>query len=52
LAAEGQLGLAVAIGQKAVVADALKTVRQDMQQEATNELVGLEVMTFGWSWWR
>ena len=34
-----QLVLAVAVGQEAVVADALKAFGQNVQQEASNELV-------------
>jgi hypothetical protein len=34
-----QLLLAVAVGQEAVVADALKAFGQNVQQEASNELV-------------
>jgi len=42
LAAKGELGFPVAMAQKAVVADALKTVRQDMEQEAANEFFGFQ----------
>jgi hypothetical protein len=37
-----QLLLAVAIGQEAVVADALKAFGQNVEQEATDELAGGE----------
>ena len=40
LAAAGEFGLAVAVGQKAVMADVLKPFRGNMQEEAANELVG------------
>jgi len=42
LATERKLGLAIAVAKKTVVTDALKTVRQDMKQEAANEFVGLQ----------
>jgi len=42
LTAKGELGLAIAIAQKAVVADTLEAVGQDMQQETANELLGLQ----------
>ena len=34
--------MAIAVAKKTVVTDALKTVRQDMEQEAANEVVGLQ----------
>jgi hypothetical protein len=37
---ERKLGGAVAVGEEAVVADAMKAVRQGVQQEAADELVG------------
>jgi hypothetical protein len=40
LAAEFQTLRAVAIGEKAVIADALETGGEGMQQEATDELLG------------
>ena len=40
--AERQLVGAVAVGEEAVVADAVKAVRQGVQQEAADELVGVE----------
>src|SRR5438552_4016898 len=42
LAAAGEFGLAVAVGQKAVMADVLKPCRGNVQEEAANELVGSE----------
>jgi hypothetical protein len=42
LTAPGELGLAIALAEKSVVTDALKTVRQDVEQEAANEFVGLQ----------
>jgi hypothetical protein len=39
----------MAIGEKAVVTDAMKAIRQGMQQEAADELVGLLGMTLGLS---
>ena len=39
-AAERELGGAVAVGEEAVVADAVEAVRQGVQQEAADELVG------------
>src|SRR5438270_11681524 len=38
----GKLGGAMAVGEIAVVADAVEAVGQDVKQEATNELVGGE----------
>ena len=38
--AQRELGGAMAVGQEAVVADAVEAVRQDVQQEAADELVG------------
>src|SRR5260370_236031 len=38
--AEGELGGAVGVGEEAVVADAMEAVRQGVQQEAPDELVG------------
>ena len=40
LPAAGEFGLAVAVGQKAVMADVLKPCGGNMQEEAANELVG------------
>jgi hypothetical protein len=42
LAAKGELGFPVAMAQKAVVTDALKTVGEDMEQEAANEFFGFQ----------
>jgi hypothetical protein len=42
LTTDGQLSLAVAVAEKAVVTNALETLGQDMQQEAANKLVGIE----------
>jgi hypothetical protein len=39
---ERKLGGAVAVGEKTVVADAMKAVRQGVKQEAADELVRLE----------
>lgn len=39
-ATERELGGAPAVGEKAVVADAMKAVRQGVEQEATDELIG------------
>ena len=39
---QSHLGPPVAVGQKAVVPDALKAAGQDMQKEAANELLGIE----------
>ena len=39
LAAERELGGPVAVGEEAVVADAMEAVRQGVQQEAADELV-------------
>ena len=46
LAAQGELGLAITVAQKAVVPDALKAVGQDMQQETANEFVGFQCHGF------
>ena len=40
--AQVELGSAMAVGEEAVVADAMKAVRQRVQQEAPDELVGVE----------
>lgn len=37
---EGEFGGALAVGEEAVVADAVEAVRQGVQQEAPDELVG------------
>ncbi len=37
----GDVFLAARVGEQAVVADAVEPVRQDMEQEAANELAGL-----------
>ena len=42
LAAAGQLVLASAVAEQSVVTDALEPIRQDVQQEAPDELVGVE----------
>jgi hypothetical protein len=42
LAAAGQLAFACAVAEQPVVADALEPIRQDVQQEASDELVGIE----------
>ena len=39
-AAEGELLLAVAAGEEAEVADAVEVFGQDMEQEASDELLG------------
>ena len=41
-ATERELGGAVAVGEEAVVADAMEAVRQGVQQEAADELVGVK----------
>src|SRR3981189_1867728 len=41
-AAEGEVVAASAIGEEAVVANAMEAVRQGMQQESADELVGIE----------
>ena len=40
--AQGQLGGTLAVGQVAVVTDAVEAVGQDVKQEAADELVGIE----------
>jgi hypothetical protein len=40
LSALGELGTAVAIGQEAIMADAVEAIRQRMQEEAADELAG------------
>ncbi len=42
LAGAGDVGLACRAGEQSVVPDAMKAERQDMQQEAAHELVGIE----------
>jgi len=49
LAAEGDFVAASAVGEKAVVADAVEAVRQCVQQKATNELVGIKRHHFGFA---
>ena len=39
---QGQFCLTVAMGEKAIMSDALETGWQDMEEETTNELVGLK----------
>ena len=39
LAAQLQIGLALAVGEQPVIADAVKAVRQDMEQETADELL-------------
>lgn len=46
LAAQGELGLAIAVTEEAVVPDALETVRQDIRQETANEFVGFQRHAF------
>ena len=41
-ATERELGGALAVGEEAVVADAMEAVRQGVQQEAADELVGVK----------
>jgi hypothetical protein len=42
LTAAGKLGSAISISEVAVVTDAVETVRQDMEEEAADEVVGGE----------
>jgi hypothetical protein len=42
----------MAIGEEAVVTNAMKAVRQGVEQEAADELVGAQAMTFDLPWWR
>lgn len=42
LTAKGDFIVASAIGEEAIVADAVKAVRQDVQEKATHELTGIE----------
>ena len=42
LASGGDVVLAVGVGEKAIVADAMKARGQHVQQEAAHELVGLQ----------
>jgi hypothetical protein len=46
LATQSELGLAIAVAQKAVVPGALETVQQNMQQETANEFVASRVTAF------
>jgi hypothetical protein len=40
LTAEGEFFLAVTVGEEAIVANALKTIREEMEQKSANELIG------------
>src|SRR3954453_16896301 len=42
LASAGDVGLAAGTGKQTIVADAVETCRQDMQQKTPNKLVGME----------
>lgn len=47
LTAEDDFIVASAIGEKAIVADAVKAVRQGVQEKATHELIGIKRHHFG-----
>ena len=49
LTAEGDFVAASAIGEKAIVADAVEAVRQSVQEEAADELLGIERHHFGFA---
>ena len=51
-AAQRELGGAMAVGEEAVVADAMEAVGQGVQQEAADELVGVERHDLGLAAWR
>ena len=42
LTTEGDFIVASAIGEEAIVADAMEAIRQGMQEKATNELAGIK----------
>ncbi len=42
LTAKGDFIVASAIGEEAIMADAMEAVRQGVQEKATNELIGIE----------
>jgi hypothetical protein len=42
LTAKGESVVASAIGEEAIVADAMEAVRQSMQEEAPHELIGIK----------
>src|SRR5260370_28107713 len=46
-AAEGEVVAALAVGEKAIVTNAMEAVRQGMQQESADELVGIECHHLG-----
>ena len=46
-ATEGNVIAASAIGEEAIVADAMEAVRQGVQQEAPDELIGCQHHHFG-----
>jgi hypothetical protein len=50
LTAGGELLGALAIGEEAVIADALKALRKGVQQEAADELIGVEGHDLGPLW--
>ena len=47
LTAEGDFIVAPAIGEEAIVADAVEAVRQGVQEKATHELIGIKRHHFG-----
>jgi hypothetical protein len=47
LAKEGEIVAALAVGEEAVVANPVEAIRQGMQQETADELVGIERHQFG-----
>jgi len=49
LTAESDFIVASAIGEEAIVADAVEAVRQGMQEKATNELIGIKRHHFGFT---
>jgi hypothetical protein len=40
LPALGEFGFAITVGEKAVMTDVLQSLREDVQEEAANELLG------------
>ena len=49
LTAESDFIVAAAIGEEAIVADAVKAIRQSMQEKTTNELIGIKRHHFGFA---
>ena len=51
-AAEGELGGPLAVGEEAVIADAVEVVGQGVKEKAPDEFAGGEVISLGRAGWR